>query len=253
MTIELQKKRRRVVPLLAALEHFSGLIQQSRPFERLARQPAVFGELRVIRGRACDGEATEALFQEPAVVLSSPAVVSGLSAHLRGFQVMSDALENRSGFGQRARLDEYTRGFVILSFTLIDPRGVAVAPVLFEDFGRTLPVAGGQGGVGPRLALFVLLAHAENLFPAGTALGGPHEHEQNEHAGRLEDLDRQNELAQNGPGLGAKQGDGSPNLVRQSTSIIQTAREMKKQGLSRSRRRPRRRHRRGCNKGRKPH
>ena len=63
VTVELQKKRRRVVPLLSALEHFSGLLQQSRPCERLARQPAVFGELRVIRGRACDGEATETLLQ----------------------------------------------------------------------------------------------------------------------------------------------------------------------------------------------
>ena len=94
VTVELQKKRRRLVPLLAALEHFSGLLQHPRPLERLARQPAVFGELRVIRGRACDGEATETLLQELAVVLAGPLVVSGLSAHLRGFQVMSDALEN---------------------------------------------------------------------------------------------------------------------------------------------------------------
>ena len=49
MTIELEEQPSRILPLLATLEHFRGLLEKSGALEGLPRKPAIFRELRMVR------------------------------------------------------------------------------------------------------------------------------------------------------------------------------------------------------------
>src|SRR3990172_2929567 len=133
MAVELQKQRRRLLPLLSALEHLRRLLQEPGALERLAGKTSVLGELRVIRGGAGDHHAAESILEVSPVVLPGAAVVSRLSADLRRFQEVAHALEDVGCFGERPRLDPEARRFVVLAVALVALGGFAKTPALLDD------------------------------------------------------------------------------------------------------------------------
>ena len=89
---------------------------------------------------------------------------------------------------------------------LVDPGGLAKAPILFEDLGRALPVAGGEalarGGRRPRL-LFAG-AEAEELLPARGALRGSEDGEREQSESHASEVEGQSDSAQGLVMLGSK-------------------------------------------------